>query len=131
MVLEHQGLPNFPNASLHQLYAAAAAAHLVPRNRATVPPWSFLQFSMPGVLSNPFLTRPRFIPSSPSSSASNQASLAGLTGLSAIGNANGLSLSQHNLNAANRSTQGPPSECSNDEGGKFFPYYQSKQKHYF
>lgn len=125
MVLEHQGLPNFPNAGLQpalQLYAAAAA-HLAPRNRGGVPPWApFLQFGVPGMFGSPFLTRPRFGPSpTGSSSSSNQPSLSGLSGLSAIGNANGLSsLAQHSLNAGNRSMQGPPSECSNDEGGKFF-----------
>lgn len=121
MVLEHQGLPNFPNAGLQpalQLYAAAAA-HLAPRNRGAVAPWApFLQFGMPGVFGSPFLTRPRFMPSSTGSSISNQSTLAGLTGLGAIGSANGLTLGQHNLNAANRTAQGPPSECSNDEGGK-------------
>lgn len=122
MVLEHQGLPNFQNAGLQpalQLYAAAAA-HLNPRNRGAVAPWApFLQFGMPSVFGSPFLTRPRFAPSV-TGSPPNQPSLVGLSGLSAIGNANGLNLGQHNLNGANRSTQGPPSECSNDEGGEFF-----------
>lgn len=119
MVLEHQGLPNFPNAGLQpalQLYAAAAA-HLAPRNRGAVTPWApFLQFGMPGVFGSPFLARPRFMPTSPTSSASNPPSLATLTGLSAMGNTNGLSLTQHNLNVMNRTPQGPPSECSNDDG---------------
>lgn len=120
MVLEHQGLPNFQNAghSALQLYAAAAA-HLAPRNRGAVAPWApFLQFGMPGVFGSPFLSRPRFAPST--GSPPSQPSLVGLSGLSAIGSANGLSLAQHNLNGANRNAQGPPSECSNDEGGKFF-----------
>lgn len=113
MVLEHQGLPNFQNPAL-QLYAAAAA-HLAPRNRGVVAPWApFLQFGMPSVFGSPFLARPRFVPTSPTSA--NAPSLAHLTGLGAIGNANGLSLTQHNLNAANRTPQGPPSECSNDDG---------------
>lgn len=125
MVLEHQGLPNFPNAGLQpalQLYAAAAA-HLAPRNRGAVAPWApFLQFGMPSVFGSPFLSRPRFAPSATGSPPS-QPSLVGLSGLSAIGSANGLSLAQHNLNGANRNAQGPPSECSNDEGGKFFLNY--------
>lgn len=124
MVLEHQGLPNFPSAGLQpalQLYAAAAA-HLAPRNRGAVAPWApFLQFGMPGVFGSPFLSRPRFAPSA-TGSPPNQPSLAGLSGLSAIGNANGLSLGQHNLNGVSRTTQGPPSDCSNDEGGKFVSY---------
>lgn len=115
MVLEHQGLPNFQNSSLQpalQLYAAAAA-HLAPRNRGGVPPWApFLQFGVPNVFGNPFLTRPRF---GPSPNNGNQ-TLASLTGLSAISNAN--SLSQHSLNNNSRTSQGPPSECSNDDGGK-------------
>lgn len=123
MVLEHQGLPNFQNAGLQpalQLYAAAAA-HLAPRNRGAVAPWApFLQFGMPGVFGSPFLTRPRFAPSA-TGSPPNQPSLVGLSGLNAIGTANGLNLGQHNLNGANhRAAQGPPSECSNDEGGKSF-----------
>lgn len=119
MVLEHQGLPNFPNAGLQpalQLYAAAAA-HLTPR-RGAVASWApFLQFGMPF---NPFLPRPRFPPSATGSPPNQHASLVGLSGLNAIGNANGLNLGQHNLNGVNRSQQGPPSECSNDEGGEFF-----------
>lgn len=129
MVLEHQGLPNFPNAGLQpalQLYAAAAA-QLAPRNRGVVAPWApFLQFGMPAVFGSPFLSRPRFMPTSPGSS-SNQSPLAGLTGLGAIGNSNGLTLGQHNLNTANRNHQGPPSECSNDEG-KFHRYFFSVNK---
>lgn len=121
MVLEHHGLPNFQNAGLQpalQLYAAAAA-HLAPRNRGAVAPWApFLQFGMPNVFGSPFLTRPRFTPSA-TGSPPNQPSLVGLSGLNAIGSANGLNLGQHSLNGA-RSAQGPPSECSNDEGGKFF-----------
>lgn len=128
MVLEHQGLPNFQNAGLQpalQLYAAAAAAQLAPRNRGAVAPWApFLQFGMPAVFGSPFLTRPRFMPTSPGSS-SNQSPLAGLTGLGAIGNTNGLTLVQHNLNTANRNNQRPPSECSNDEGK--FSYIFDKQ----
>ncbi|XP_031625978.1 homeobox protein unc-4-like isoform X1 [Contarinia nasturtii] len=119
MVLEHQGLPNFPNAGLQpalQLYAAAAA-HLAPRNRGAVAPWApFLQFGMPGVFGSPFLSRPRFAPSATGSPPNQQAALVGLSGLNAIGTANGLNLGQHNLNGANRTAQGPPSDCSNDEG---------------
>lgn len=122
MVLEHQGLPNFSNAGLQpalQLYAAAAA-HLAPRNRGAVAPWApFLQFGMPGVfggIGSPFLARPRFAPSATGSPPNQQ--LVGLSSLNAIGNANGLNLGQHNLNGANRTAQGPPSECSNDEGGE-------------
>lgn len=118
MVLEHQGLPNFPNAGLQpalQLYAAAAA-QFAPRNRGAGAQWApFLQFGMPAVFGSPFFTRPRFMPTSPGSS-SNQSPLAGLTGLGVIGNTNGLTLGQHNLNTTNRTIQGPPSECSNDEG---------------
>lgn len=114
MVLEHQGLPNFQNSSLQpalQLYAAAAA-HLAPRNRGGVPPWApFLQFGVPGVFGSPFLTRPRF---GPQPNGVTQSALAGLTGLSAISGANSLT---HNSLNNNRSAQGPPSECSNDDGG--------------
>lgn len=114
MVLEHQGLPNFQSAGLQpalQLYAAAAA-HLAPRNRGGVPPWApFLQFGVPGVFGSSFFPRPRF---GPSPNGANQSTLAGLSGLSAIGN--GAALAQHNLN--NNRTQGPPSECSNDDGGE-------------
>lgn len=114
MVLEHQGLPNFQSAGLQpalQLYAAAAA-HLAPRNRGGVPPWApFLQFGVPGVFGSSFFPRPRF---GPSPNGTNQSTLAGLSGLSAIGN--GAALAQHNLN--NNRTQGPPSECSNDDGGE-------------
>lgn len=121
MVLEHQGLPNFQNAGLQpalQLYAAAAA-HLNPRNRGAVAPWApFLQFGMPSVFGSPFLSRPRFAPST--GSPPNQPSLVGLSGLGAIGSANGLNLGQHNLNGISRTAQGPPSECSNDEGGKSY-----------
>lgn len=124
MVLEHQGLPNFSNAGLQpalQLYAAAAA-HLNPRNRGAVAPWApFLQFGMPSVFGSPFLPRPRFAPSV-TGSPPNQPSLVGLSSLNAIGSANGLNLGQHNLNGASRTAQGPPSECSNDEGGEFFPF---------
>lgn len=127
MVLEHQGLPNFPNAGLQpalQLYAAAAA-HLAPRNRGAVAPWApFLQFGMPGVFGSPFLTRPRFAPSATGSPPNQQAALVGLSGLNAIGTANGLTLGQHNLNGVNRTAQGPPSDCSNDEGGKLFMAFQ-------
>lgn len=114
MVLEHQGLPNFQNAGLQpalQLYAAAAA-HLAPRNR--VPPWApFLQFGMPGVFGSPFLSRPRFGPSP----TGQTTGLPGLSGLNGITN-NGLSSGPHQLNN-NRTVQGPPSEDSNDDRGKF------------
>lgn len=115
MVLDHQGLPNFQNAGLQpalQLYAAAAA-HLAPRNRGGVPPWApFLQFGVPGVFGSPFLNRPRF---GPTPNGGNQPTLAGL---SAIGNASNGLTGQHSLNN-NRTPQGPPSECSNDDGGEF------------
>lgn len=115
MVLEHQGLPNFQSAGLQpalQLYAAAAA-HLAPRNRGGVPPWApFLQFGVPGVFGSTFFPRPRF---GPTPNGANQATLASLSGLSAIGNST--ALAQHNLN--NNRTQGPPSECSNDDGGEY------------
>lgn len=112
MVLEHQGLPNFQNAAglqpALQLYAAAAAAQLSPRNR--VPPWApFLQFGMPGVFGGQFLNRPRFGPT-----ANGQSGLAALSGLSALG-ASGLS--NHQVNNNNRTSQGPPSEDSNEDRG--------------
>lgn len=113
MVLEHQGLPNFQNAGLQpalQLYAAAAAAQLSPRNR--VPPWApFLQFGVPGVFGGPFLNRPRFGPT-----ANGQTGLAALSGLSALGAAN---LPGHQVNNNNRTMQGPPSEDSNEDRGLY------------
>lgn len=112
MVLEHQGLPNFQNAAglqpALQLYAAAAAAQLSPRNR--VPPWApFLQFGMPGMFGGQFLNRPRFGPTS-----NGHTNLAALSGLSVLG-ASGLSTGQVNIN--NRTSQGPPSEDSNEDRG--------------
>lgn len=111
MVLEHQGLPSFQNAAglqpALQLYAAAAAAQLSPRNR--VPPWGFLQFGVPGVFGGPFLNRPRFGPG-----ANGQSGLAALSGLSALG-ASGLA--NHQVNNNNRTSQGPPSEDSNEDRG--------------
>lgn len=115
MVLEHSGLPNFQNAAglqpALQLYAAAAAAQLSPRNRG-VPPWgTFLQFGVPGVFGSPFFNRPRFGPNS-----NGQAGLAALSGLSALG-ANGLG--NHQVNNNNRTVQGPPSEDSNEDRGLY------------
>lgn len=117
MVLEHQGLPNFQNAaSLQpalQLYAAAAAAQLSPRNR--VPPWApFLQFGMPNVFGGTFLSRPRF------GHANGHTGLAALNGLSGLG---GNGLSSHHVNGNNRTPQGPPSEDSNEDRGTYNLYF--------
>ncbi|KFB45353.1 Dper\GL14568-PA-like protein [Anopheles sinensis] len=59
-----QNLQTLGSQPALQLYAAAAAAQLAPRNRSSVPPqWApFLQFGVPNVFGGHFLTRPRFGP---------------------------------------------------------------------
>ncbi|XP_062714705.1 homeobox protein unc-4 [Aedes albopictus] len=108
MVLEHQGmlqnLQTLGSQPALQLYAAAAAAQLTPRNR--VPQWApFLQFGVPGVFGGPFLTRPRFGP------PGAPQSLAALSGLNNINN------NTHQSISPQRAIQGPPSEDSNDDRG--------------
>lgn len=111
MVLEHQGLlahmqgPGLQPAL--QLYAAAA--QLAPRSR--VPPWApFLQFGAPGLFGNPFLARPRFpAGTAPSTAAALNGLAAGLNGLTGI---------SHPGISPQRTSQGPPSEDSNDDRGR-------------
>lgn len=115
MVLEHQagllssmrGGPGLQPAL--QLYAAAA--QLAPRSR--VPPWApFLQFGAPGLFGNPFLARPRF----PAGAAAP-----GLNGLTA--GLNGLTGIPHPGISPQRTAQGPPSEDSNDDRGRWNFFY--------
>lgn len=138
MVLEHQSLlSNLPNSGLQpalQLYAAAAA-QLGPRNR--VPPWApFLQFGVPGVFGGPFLTRPRFGPQQTNGGGGNNngdgngRGNSGNSGSNSVNNSNGCPSGLAGLNLGGMSgnqghnlivprMQGPPSEDSNEDHGKF------------
>ncbi|XP_058058395.1 homeobox protein unc-4-like [Anopheles bellator] len=126
MVLEHQGmlqnLQTLGSQPALQLYAAAAAAQLAPRNRNSVPPqWApFLQFGVPNVFGGHFLTRPRFGP--PGGGPPNLTSLGGGPGAgggpgtgpmpgSLVNGGSHPNISPH------RAMQGPPSEDSNDDRG--------------
>ncbi|XP_035774950.1 homeobox protein unc-4-like [Anopheles albimanus] len=127
MVLEHQGmlqnLQTLGSQPALQLYAAAAAAQLAPRNRNSVPPqWApFLQFGVPNVFGGHFLTRPRF---GPPGAPPNLTALGGGTpgtGVGAGGNgsmpASLVNGSAHPNISPHRAMQGPPSEDSNDDRG--------------
>ncbi|XP_049280329.1 homeobox protein unc-4 [Anopheles funestus] len=132
MVLEHQGmlqnLQTLGSQPALQLYAAAAAAQLAPRNRTNVPPqWApFLQFGVPNMFGGHFLTRPRF---GPPGAPPNLTRLGGGDGTGAgigvgIGAGGGAGLPGGLLNGAahpnispHRAMQGPPSEDSNDDRG--------------
>ncbi|XP_040156580.1 homeobox protein unc-4 [Anopheles arabiensis] len=134
MVLEHQGmlqnLQTLGSQPALQLYAAAAAAQLAPRNRSSVPPqWApFLQFGVPNVFGGHFLARPRFgppgvppnLPGLGGGGGGGGGGGAG-TGLGSAG-ANGLSGgllngATHPNISPHRAMQGPPSEDSNDDRG--------------
>uniref|UniRef100_A0A182SGE9 Uncharacterized protein n=1 Tax=Anopheles maculatus TaxID=74869 RepID=A0A182SGE9_9DIPT len=132
MVLEHQGmlqnLQTLGSQPALQLYAAAAAAQLAPRNRTNVPPqWApFLQFGVPNVFGGHFLTRPRF---GPPGAPPNLTGLGGGTGTGVgvgVGGGGGAGLPGGLLNGAShpnisphRAMQGPPSEDSNDDRGRY------------
>uniref|UniRef100_A0A182IKB6 Uncharacterized protein n=1 Tax=Anopheles atroparvus TaxID=41427 RepID=A0A182IKB6_ANOAO len=127
MVLEHQGmlqnLQTLGSQPALQLYAAAAAAQLAPRNRSNVPPqWApFLQFGVPNVFGGHFLTRPRFGPPGGPPNLSGLGGGAG-TGVGVGVGAGAGSLpgglvngGSHPNISPHRTMQGPPSEDSNDD----------------
>uniref|UniRef100_A0AAG5D1V4 Homeobox protein unc-4 n=2 Tax=Anopheles atroparvus TaxID=41427 RepID=A0AAG5D1V4_ANOAO len=129
MVLEHQGmlqnLQTLGSQPALQLYAAAAAAQLAPRNRSNVPPqWApFLQFGVPNVFGGHFLTRPRFGPPGGPPNLSGLGGGAG-TGVGVGVGAGAGSLpgglvngGSHPNISPHRTMQGPPSEDSNDDRG--------------
>uniref|UniRef100_A0A182QV78 Uncharacterized protein n=1 Tax=Anopheles farauti TaxID=69004 RepID=A0A182QV78_9DIPT len=135
MVLEHQGmlqnLQTLGSQPALQLYAAAAAAQLAPRNRSNVPPqWApFLQFGVPNVFGGHFLTRPRFgPPGAPPNLTALGGGGGGMVGTGTgvgvgVGNGGSTGLPTSLLNGGgthpnispHRAMQGPPSEDSNDD----------------
>ena len=120
-----------PTAAL-QLYAAAA--QLAPGGMR-VPPWGpFLQFGVPGAFGNHFLGRPQHPPNSvAAAAAASQLANNAFANLSvAMRNASAVQTSaaaavatvaiQHRIMIGNRQglpPAGPPSEGSNEDGGKF------------